>query len=105
MRRFWSKDVEKTTLERCLPWLFGFLLCAVIVLGNVRLYELRLENEGKEQQVTAMTEELGRLKKQKAAAERKLEQQAKAMGYGQIAPDEIIVVHVGREPETQREAP
>ncbi len=105
MRRFRSKDVETTTLERCLPWLLGFLLCAVIVLGNVRLYELKLDNEGKQQQVTAMTEEVGSLKKQKAAAERKLEQRAKAMGYGQIAPEEIIVVHVGREPEAQREAP
>lgn len=105
MRRFSSKDVEKTTLERCLPWLFGFALCAVIVLGYVRLYELELENEKSQIKVVALTEELGELKKQKAMAERELQAQAQALGYDLPKPEDIVVVHVGREDPPQTAEP
>ena len=94
MRHFPEKDVKKTGLEMILPWLFGFLLCASLIMGHVRLYELRLSNEALQAELEAREESLGALKKQQSALERKLEDEAKAMGYYTPSPEEIVVVHV-----------
>ena len=81
-------------------WIFVFLMGMILILGHVRLYELKLQIQEKQTQLQSMQQELGDLKKQHQRQMLELEAYAEELDMYRPEPEEYIVVHVRGDMES-----
>lgn len=77
-----------------LVWIFVFLMGMILILGQVRLYELRLQIQEKQSRLQEMQLELGSLKKQRQQQMLEPEEFADELDMYRPEPEEYMIVHV-----------
>ncbi len=91
--------IEKREVSgQILAWVLVFLLGVVLILGHVRLYELNLENEALQEELSVLQLELAEKKIQTKQKTLNIQQQAEKLGLYIPQPEEYVVIHVG-EPD------
>lgn len=77
-----------------LLWLLVFLMGVTLIFGYVHLYELNLQIETMEQQLTEKQLTLGDLRKERQQLLKQLDTYAEDWNMYKPEPEEYIVIHV-----------
>ena len=96
MQEISVQDVEtrqRMSLAGVVLWLSVFAIFAALLLGNVRLYELKEENRQLAEQLEEYQSEIEDLRA-KTAGEPDLRTQAEAMGLGEPDPAAVKILHI-----------
>lgn len=81
-----------------MAWVLVFLLGIVLIWGHVRRYELTLENEALQEELSKLQLELAEKKIQAKQTTLNIQQQAEELDLYIPQPEEYVVIHVG-EPD------